>query len=149
MPVILAFLPPSTFKVHSALHPTGVRSLGDYTTKETPHCYCVNLVAFSDDCSYSACKGHHLLCPLLTTKLAKLEGKAERASLPDSRPPLCPAINCPKWTLMLKVLFTCRIAFCICTEPSSDRNCLWQGMKAGHQSSVFSCAMMDNNEDQN
>ena len=44
-------------------------------------------MVFSRVCSDSTFAGHHLLCPLLTTVLAKSRSQTERASAPKSRPP--------------------------------------------------------------
>ena len=57
--------------------------------KETLHCCWVTLVVFSNACSDLAYTGHPLLCPLLTTVLAKLYNQTDWASSPDSRLPPC------------------------------------------------------------
>ena len=57
-----------------------VRSLVGCHPKETLHCCWVTLVVFSSTCSDSTYAGHHLLCPLLTTVLAKLRIQTEWAS---------------------------------------------------------------------
>ena len=59
--------------------------------KETLHCCWVTLVVFSNACSDLAYTGHPLLCPLLTTVLAKLYNQTDWASSPDSRLPPCPS----------------------------------------------------------
>ena len=59
----------------------------------------VTSVVFSSACSDSTYAGHHLLCPLLTTMLAKSRSQTEWASPPESRPPLRPSTNPPMWTL--------------------------------------------------
>ena len=59
-------------------------------------CYRVTLAVFSTACSDWTYAGHHLLCPLLTTMLAKSWSQIEWAS-----PPQRPGIpnNPPMWTL--------------------------------------------------
>ena len=79
--------PPATPRAHSASRPrpqrsTGsdVRSLVGCHPKETLHCCWVTSVVFSSACSDSTYAGHHLLCPLLTTMLAKSRSQTEWAS---------------------------------------------------------------------
>ena len=79
--------PPATPRAHSASRPrpqrsTGsdVRSLVGCHPKETLHCCWVTSVVFSSACSDSTYTGHHLLCPLLTTMLAKSRSQTEWAS---------------------------------------------------------------------
>ena len=79
--------PPATPNAHSASRPrpqrsTGsdVRSLVGCHPKETLHCCWVTSVVFSSACSDSTYAGHHLLCPLLTTMLAKSRSQTEWAS---------------------------------------------------------------------
>ena len=79
--------PPAIPRAHSALRPhpqssTGsdVRSLVGCHPKETLHCCWVTSVVFSSTCSDSTYAGHHLLCPLLTTMLAKSRSQTEWAS---------------------------------------------------------------------
>ena len=76
--------PPATPRAHSASRPrpqrsTGsdVRSLVGCHPKETLHCCSVTSVVFSSACSDSTYAGHHLLCPLLTTMLAKSRSQTE------------------------------------------------------------------------
>ena len=76
--------PPATPRAHSASRPrpqrsTGsdVRSLVGCHPKETLHCCRVTSVVFSSACSDSTYAGHHLLCPLLTTMLAKSRSQTE------------------------------------------------------------------------
>ena len=57
-----------------------VRSLVGCHPKETLHCCWVTSVVFSSACSDSTYAGHHLLCPLLTTMLAKSRSQTEWAS---------------------------------------------------------------------
>ena len=54
-----------------------VRSLVGCHPKETLHCCRVISVVFSSACSDSTCAGHHLLCLLLTTMLAKSRSQTE------------------------------------------------------------------------
>ena len=79
--------PLATPRAHSASRPhpqrsTGsdVRSLVGCHPKETLHCCWVTSVVFSSACSDSTYAGHHLLCPLLTTMLAKSRSQTEWAS---------------------------------------------------------------------
>ena len=79
--------PSATPRAHSASWPcpqrsTGgdVRSLVGCHPKETWHCCWVTSVVFSSACSDSTYAGHHLLCPLLTTMLAKSRSQTEWAS---------------------------------------------------------------------
>ena len=79
--------PPATPRAHSASRPrpqrstgSGVRSLVGCHPKETLHCCWVTSVVFSSTCSDSTYAGHHLLCPLLTTMLAKSRSQTEWAS---------------------------------------------------------------------
>ena len=79
--------PPATPRAHSASRPrpqrsTGsdVRSLVGCHPKETLHYCWVTSVVFSSACSDSTYAGHHLLCPLLTTMLAKSRSQTEWAS---------------------------------------------------------------------
>ena len=79
--------PSATPRAHSASQPhpqrsTGgdVRSLVGCHPKETLHCCWVTLVVFSSACSDWTYAGHHLLCPLLTTTLAKLRSQTEWVS---------------------------------------------------------------------
>ena len=79
--------PPATPRAHSASRPhpkrsTGsdVRSLVGCHPKETLHCCWVTSVVFNSACSDSTYAGHHLLCPLLTTMLAKSRSQTEWAS---------------------------------------------------------------------
>ena len=79
--------PPATPRAHSASRPrpqrsTGsdVRSLVGCHPKETLHCCWVTSVVFSSACSDSTYAGHHLLCLLLTTMLAKSRSQTEWAS---------------------------------------------------------------------
>ena len=99
-PLVPAFLPPATSKTDSASRPcrqrsTGrdVRSLVGCHLKETLHCCRVTSVVFSGAGSDSTYAGHHLLCPLLTTMLAKSRSQSEWASPPEIRPPLCFSLN--------------------------------------------------------
>ena len=78
---------PTTPRAHSASRPrpqrsTGsdVRSLVSCHPKETLHCCWVTSVVFSSACFDSTYAGHHLLCPLLTTMLAKSRSQTEWAS---------------------------------------------------------------------
>ena len=82
------------------LRPTGgdVRSLVG-CHQETLHCCRVTLAVFSSACSDWTYAGHHLLCPLLATMLAKSQNQTEWASPLESRPPLHPSTNPPRWTL--------------------------------------------------
>ena len=59
--------------------------------KDTLHCCRVTLAVFSNACSDLAYTGHPLLCPLLTTVLAKLYNQTDWASSPESRLPPCPS----------------------------------------------------------
>ena len=79
--------PPATPRAHSASRPrpqrspgSDVRSLVGCHPKETLHCCWVTSVVFSSACSDSTYAGHHLLCPLLTTMLAKSRSQTEWAS---------------------------------------------------------------------
>ena len=57
---------------------------------------------FSSACSDSTCAGHHLLCSLMTTTLAKSRSQTEWAHPhppPENRPPLHLSTNAPMWTL--------------------------------------------------
>ena len=79
--------PPATPRAHSASRPrpqrsTGsdVRSLVGCHPKETLHCCWVTSVVFSSACSDSTYAGHHLLCPRLTTMLAKSRSQTEWVS---------------------------------------------------------------------
>ena len=66
------------------------------------HCCRVTSVVFSDACSDSAYAGHHVLCPLLTTMLAKWRNQTEWTSPPpERRPPLRPFTNAPEWSSSL------------------------------------------------
>ena len=67
--------------------------------KETLHCCRVTSVVFRSACSDWTYTGHHLLCPLLTTVLAKSRSQTEWASPTESRPPLRPSNNPSMWTL--------------------------------------------------
>ena len=71
----------STSRPHP-MRPTrgDVRSLGGCHPKETLHCCWVTSVVFSSACSDWTYAGHHLLCPLLTTMLARLRSQTEWAS---------------------------------------------------------------------
>ena len=97
--------PPATPRACSALKPhpqrskEEVRSLVGCYPKETLHCCLVTLVVFSSACRDWTYTGHHLLCPLLMTMLAKLWSQTKWTSHPESRPPLCPSTNPPMWTL--------------------------------------------------
>ena len=57
---------------------------------------------FSNACSDSTYAGHHLLCSLMTTTLAKSRNQTEWAHPhppPENRPPLRLSTNPPMWTL--------------------------------------------------
>ena len=71
----------STSRPHP-MRPTrgDVRSLGGCQPKETLHCCWVTSVVFSSACSNWTYAGHHLLCPLLTTMLARSRSQTEWAS---------------------------------------------------------------------
>ena len=79
--------PSATPRAHSASRPcpqrsTGgdVRSLVGCHPKETLHCCWVTSVVFSSACSDWTYAGHHLLCPLLMTMLAKSQSQTEWAT---------------------------------------------------------------------
>ena len=105
-PLVPASPLPATPKTHSASPPpplkrsTGsdVRSLAGCHPKETLQCCWVTSVMFSNACSDGTFTGHHLLCPLLTTMLARSRSQIEWESPTESRLPLRPSTN-PMWTL--------------------------------------------------
>ena len=146
-PLVPASPPPATPKTHSASWPrprrsTGrdVRSLVGCHPKETQHCCRVTWVVFTDACSDSTNAGHHLLCPLLTTVLAKSRMESEWVSafppsalppsalppppshpyapIPESRPSLCPSTSPPMW---------------LSDVEGFDQNCVRQGRKQEHR----------------
>ena len=113
--------PSATPRAHSASRPrpqrsTGgdVRSLVGCHPKETLHCCWVTSVMFSSACSDSTYAGHHLLCPLLTTVLAKSRSQTEWFSLQraDLRYVPPPVLLCG-----------------LSDAESFDQNCLRQGRK--------------------
>ena len=77
MSLVLASVPLATPRAHSTSQPCPQRSTGDIRSlvgchpQETLHCCRVTLMVFSSACSDLTYAGHHLLCPLLTTVLAK------------------------------------------------------------------------------
>ena len=86
MLLVLASLSPATPKTHSAswlcrqrATESDVRSLVGCHLKETLHRCQVTLV-FSNACSDQTHTGHHLLCPLRTTMLAKSQSQSEPPS---------------------------------------------------------------------
>ena len=104
-PLVPTALSLATPRVHSKSWPCPQRSTGGNMIslvgchlKETLHCCWVTSVVFSNACSDSTYTGHHLLCPLLMTMLAKLWSQTEWASPQESSLPLCPSINPPMWT---------------------------------------------------
>ena len=80
-------------------HPTCQTVGGLPIRGHAQQCCGVTLVVFSDARLDSAYTGHPLLCPLLTTALAKSQSQTECVSPPDSRLPLHPSFNPPSWTL--------------------------------------------------
>ena len=154
-PLVPASLLPATPRAHSASRPrpqrsTGsdVRSLVGCHPKETLHCCWVTSVLFSSACSDST---YHLLCPLLTTMLAKSRSQTEWASLQRADRSCVPP----------------PILLCGLSDAEGfDQNCPRQGRRRehrdwGHHESVawrateaetlfyFIYAVVDENEDDN
>ena len=143
-------------RAHSASRPrpqrsTGgdVRSLVGCHPKETLHCCWVTSVVFSSACSDWTYTGHHLLCPLLTTMLAKLRSQTEWAS--PERADRC---------YIPPPILLCGLS----DVESFDQNCPRQGRREehwdwGHHESVawratkaetiFIYAVIDEDEDDN
>ena len=94
--------------------------------KDTLHCCRVTLAVFSNACSDLAYTGHPLLCPLLTTVLAKLYNQTDWASSPESRLPPHPSISPLMWTLTLKALFR--------TASGKERH---RNRKTGHHENMI------------
>ena len=120
-PLVPAFPPSATPRAYSALQPrpqrsTGgdVKSLVGCHPKETLHCCWVTSVVFSSACSDSTYTGHHLLCPLLTTVLAKSQSQTEWASLQRADRRYVPP-----------PIFLCELS----DVEGFDQNCLKQGRK--------------------
>ena len=84
---------------HRGPAPTGpqektVRSLVGCHPKETLHCCWVTSVMFSSACSDWTYAGHHVLCPLLTTMLAKSWSLNERPLQRADRHYVPPILMC-------------------------------------------------------